>query len=226
MNKQEYILVFLFVIAGLVLLNYEKRENFETNGVCDGKYYEVIDGFLSDSECDILIRSAIKKGLVKSEVGGANDDDPIKFDPKSRNSEQTWFAPGEHDVIDKIQNKTRQFLDSKKHCIGKYNFEDIQVARYKPGQYYFHHYDGDDCEDACPTDQRLATLMVYLKKPQEGGETDFPTLKAKVTPKKGSAVFFWVSDPKTRKLYKETLHAGMPVKRGEKIIANQWVRAG
>nr|5C5T_A Chain A, Prolyl 4-hydroxylase [Paramecium bursaria Chlorella virus 1]5C5T_B Chain B, Prolyl 4-hydroxylase [Paramecium bursaria Chlorella virus 1]5C5U_A Chain A, Prolyl 4-hydroxylase [Paramecium bursaria Chlorella virus 1]5C5U_B Chain B, Prolyl 4-hydroxylase [Paramecium bursaria Chlorella virus 1] len=205
-------------------------EGFETSdrpGVCDGKYYEKIDGFLSDIECDVLINAAIKKGLIKSEVGGATENDPIKLDPKSRNSEQTWFMPGEHEVIDKIQKKTREFLNSKKHCIDKYNFEDVQVARYKPGQYYYHHYDGDDCDDACPKDQRLATLMVYLKAPEEGGggETDFPTLKTKIKPKKGTSIFFWVADPVTRKLYKETLHAGLPVKSGEKIIANQWIRA-
>ncbi|AGE54947.1 prolyl 4-hydroxylase [Paramecium bursaria Chlorella virus NYs1] len=222
----EYFLVFLFVSACFVILNFERLEGFETmTGVCDEKYYEEIDGFLTDVECDILINDASNKGFVKSEVGGATENDPIKLDPKSRNSEQTWFAPGEHDVIDKIQNKTRELLDSKRHCIDKYKFEDVQVARYKSDQYYYHHYDGDDCDDACPKDQRLATLMVYLKEPNEGGETDFPTLKTKIIPKKGKAIFFWVADPVTRKLYKETLHAGLPVKSGEKIIANQWIRA-
>ncbi|AGE48348.1 prolyl 4-hydroxylase [Paramecium bursaria Chlorella virus AN69C] len=228
METREYLLTILFVVACFMVLNLERREGFETSdrsGVCDGKYYEELHDFLSDAECDILINAAIKKGLIKSEVGGATDDDPIKLDPKSRNSEQTWFTPGEHKIIDKIQNKTRELLDSKKHCIDKYNFEDVQVARYKPGQYYYHHYDGDDCDDACPKDQRLATLMVYLKAPEEGGETDFPTLNTQVLPKKGKAVFFWVADPATRKLYKETLHAGLPVKNGVKVIANQWVRA-
>ena len=68
-------------------------------------------------------------------------------------------------------------------------------------------------------------MLVYLKAPESGGETDFPTLKKSVTPEQGTAVFFWVSNPKTLKLYKQTLHAGMPVKRGVKMIATQWVRA-
>jgi prolyl 4-hydroxylase len=67
-------------------------------------------------------------------------------------------------------------------------------------------------------------MLVYLKAPESGGETDFPALKKSVTPEQGTAVFFWVSNPQTLQLYKQTLHAGMDVKRGVKMIATQWIR--
>ena len=214
------------VLALVLTFKGHRTEGFEEeNRVCDGVYYETFPGFLSDEECDALIRAALKRGLVKSQVGSDTEDDPAKLDETARKSEQTWFAPGEHAVTDKIARKTRRLLESKKHCIGKYDFEDIQVARYGPGGYYYHHYDADDCDDACPRNQRLATLMVYLKSPKRGGHTDFPLLDAKVQAVKGTAVFFWVSDPTSRKVYEKSLHAGMPVGEGEKVISNIWTRA-
>lgn len=57
-----------------------------------------------------------------------------------------------------------------------------------------------------------------------GGETDFPNINLRVTPKKGKAVL-WPStfshtpsrqDPRTH-------HAALPVIRGTKYAANSWI---
>lgn len=45
----------------------------------------------------------------------------------------------------------------------------VQVLRYGVGQYYHKHM--DSLEDDTP---RLATMLVYLSNPEEGGETAFP----------------------------------------------------
>jgi prolyl 4-hydroxylase len=226
MDISEYLLILVFVLAIYIVSQREIKETFENDApVCDGKYVIEIPNFLTHEECDDLIDAAMKQGLVDSEVAGFTEKDPAKLELESRRSKQTWFSPGAHSVTDTIQKKTKDFLNTKKSCIDKYQFEDVQVARYTKGGYYLHHYDGDDCDDSCPKDQRLATLIVYLHEPKKGGQTDFPNLNTAITPKKGNAVFFWVADPKTRKLYEQTLHAGMPILEGVKIIATQWVRS-
>ena len=69
--------------------------------------------------------------------------------------------------------------------------------------------------------QRVATLVLYLNAPAQGGATTFPDVGLEVTPHPGHAVFFSYArpDPDTR-----TLHAGAPVHAGEKWIATKWLR--
>lgn len=182
------------------------------------EYVVDLPGLLSPAQCDALVAAASARTLEPSEVGMG------LLDASVRKSSQTWFSPGEHPVADALRTKASGIIAST----GKfesYAFEAIQVARYGPGGKYDLHYDGDDCQPAtCPTDQRLATLLVYLSEPPAGGETTFPLLGKTVRPKKGSAVFFRVADPRTRELYEKTLHAGRPVGSGTKWIANVWVR--
>eukprot|EP00798_Chlamydomonas_sp_ICE-L_P011647 gene11647-34356_t len=52
------------------------------------------------------------------------------------------------------------------------NQEDIQILRYANGQYYHEHTDSLDNENP-----RVATLLIYLSDPTEGGETSFPQTK-------------------------------------------------
>ncbi len=69
--------------------------------------------------------------------------------------------------------------------------------------------------------QRVATLVLYLNTPQEGGATVFPDIDLAVHPMEGHAVFFSYDrpDPATG-----TLHGGAPVIRGEKWVATKWLR--
>ena len=55
----------------------------------------------------------------------------------------------------------------------------------------------------------------------EGGGTDFPRLGVKVEPERGKAVKFLNCDA-AGKPNPETLHAGLPVIRGEKWLATLW----
>jgi prolyl 4-hydroxylase len=223
MEISEYILAILAVISVIILIQVDAIwKSLPPNG----PHIIRLPNFLTPSECDALVKAGEREGLVESEVSGNTDDTPAYLDKEARKSKQTWFSKGKHPVSDLIQNKTRDFLRSKGMDDGSYVFEDIQLAKYTKGGFYKHHFDGEDCSTvSCPKDQRLGTMIVYLKEPDAGGETDFPTLKTSVKPVKGNAAFFWVADPRTKQLYKETLHAGQPVKSGTKVIATQWVRA-
>lgn len=221
MHNSEYVLIFLAIVVLILMINIQQQRREIPPS---GQYVIEIPNFLSDFDCDRLIESSQKIAWEESQVSGFTEKESAYIDYESRKSEQTWFSKGWNQISDKILYKTKNFLATYGLDCETFDYEDIQIARYKPGGYYLHHFDGDDCTTNCPTNQRIATMLVYLKAPDDGGETDFPELKLSTKPEKGKAVFFWVSDPKTKKLFKQTLHAGMPVRSGEKIIATQWVR--
>jgi prolyl 4-hydroxylase len=104
--------------------------------------------------------------------------------------------------------------------------ESIQVVRYTLGQKYDPHYDWS--VTGAP-ESRFITLLLYLNTLPDrlsGGETAFPKADGghgiKVYPKKGTAVLFYslLEDGNGDDL---SLHQAMPVKKGEKWLANFWV---
>ena len=97
--------------------------------------------------------------------------------------------------------------------------EPLGILRYGPGQEYRPHYDyySDTQHEA----QRVATVFVYLNDVEEGGGTEFPRLDITVHPARGKAVKFLNCDAGGRP-NPDTLHAGLPVIRGEKWLATLW----
>ena len=109
------------------------------------------------------------------------------------------------------------------------NGEGIQILNYTPGAEYSAHYDffaydvKGSLKHLATGGQRVATLIMYLNEVEQGGETAFPELGMRVVPKKGSAVYFEYCNS-LGQLDKHTLHAGLPVIKGEKWIATKWMR--
>ena len=107
------------------------------------------------------------------------------------------------------------------------NGEGLQVLRYGPGAEYKPHYDYFDPAEPGTASilarggQRVATLIMYLQEPDQGGATVFPDLRLQVVPRRGSAVFFSYSQAHP---CSQSLHGGMPVLAGEKWIATKWLR--
>ncbi len=109
------------------------------------------------------------------------------------------------------------------------NGEALHVLRYGKGQEYQPHWDyfprrtPAGIESLARGGQRVATVIMYLQEPKEGGETIFPRLNLSVPPTKGSAILFFNcledgnEDPRT-------LHGGAPVEAGVKWIATKWIR--
>lgn len=97
--------------------------------------------------------------------------------------------------------------------------EPVGVLRYGPGQEYRPHFDFYD--DEHHEAQRVSTVFVYLNDVAEGGGTEFPRLGVTVEPGRGKAVKFLNCDAAGRP-NPETLHAGLPVVRGEKWLATFW----
>jgi len=65
--------------------------------------------------------------------------------------------------------------------------------------------------------------MIYLNDPEGGGETEFPDLGLKVTPKLGRAVV-WNNLLETGQGNDKTRHQSLPVTAGTKTIITKWFR--
>ena len=75
----------------------------------------------------------------------------------------------------------------------------------------------------------MVTVLAYLNDVEEGGGTDFPELGVTVKAKRGDVVVFHntlseTPAPKHPKIHQKSLHAGMPVLKGEKWMVNLWFR--
>ena len=114
--------------------------------------------------------------------------------------------------------------------------ENLQVVRYLSGQKFDIHTDHLNEFNDLPCRGRLATCLIYLNSNFTGGETSFPHFNADVTPKKGTAVFFWNTletpgntnnvkyDPYMYLNVDDRLqHAGLPVLDGVKWVCNRWI---
>jgi prolyl 4-hydroxylase len=131
-----------------------------------------------------------------------------------------FFKLGETPLVRNIEARLAKLLD-----LPVEHGEGLQVLHYLPGQEYEPHYDWFD-----PTQpgyaavtarggQRIASVVMYLNTPEEGGGTAFPNVGLTVTAQTGSAVYFAYEGGDT-----SSLHAGLPVIRGEKWIATKWLR--
>lgn len=70
---------------------------------------------------------------------------------------------------------------------------------------------------------RIATVLLYLQSPEIGGETQFPDVNITISPKSGDALLFWTYDA-DNEWNKYSLHAGLPVKKGQKLVLTKWIR--
>lgn len=97
--------------------------------------------------------------------------------------------------------------------------EPLTVLRYRPGQQYRPHL------DTLPGggNQRVATMLLYLNEDYQGGETVFSKLGIRIRARKGDGLLFrnvradGQPDPMT-------LHEGIAVSAGEKLVASRWIR--
>ncbi len=172
----------------------------------------------SPEECDNIIASNIpferSKGYSFQEEASTLTDYRTSF---------TYF-----DLKDKFKYITYRCLElAKPHFwfmdFDESNFEKVQFQRYDVGQEYKPHHDYFNHPGQKPTtNDRVASMITYLNDDFEGGNTYFIKLALDVKPVKGSVLFF---DYKyIHELNYQTEHAGLPVTKGQKIIATSWIR--
>ena len=109
--------------------------------------------------------------------------------------------------------------------------EQLQVVSYDLGEEYAPHH------DAFPTDskqlqdhggQRVATALLYLNTPTEGGATSFPNLNGgrgyEIQARRGRCVFFTTTFFGMQEEHPFSLHGALPLIKGRKYVANCWFR--
>lgn len=179
----------------------------------------VLGGLLGEDECDELVemsRRQLKRSLILNPDTGADEVHA------HRTSEGTHFERGATPLVARIEARIAALLEWPLE-----NGERIQVLRYGAGAEYRPHHDYFDpqwpgCEGHLKRGgQRVASVVMYLNTPAQGGATVFPESKLEIGAVKGNAVFFSYDrpHPMTR-----TLHAGAPVLEGDKWIATKWLR--
>lgn len=179
----------------------------------------VLGGLLSHEECDELVamsRQRLQRSQILNPQTGA---DEVHVD---RTSEGTHFERGANPLCARIEARIAALLEWPVE-----KGEAIQILRYGPGAQYRPHHDYFDPQWPGSAGhlrrggQRVASLVMYLNTPAQGGATVFPESNLEIGAVKGNAVFFSYDrpHPMTR-----TLHAGAPVVEGEKWIATKWLR--
>jgi prolyl 4-hydroxylase len=236
MRKNILILLCVFFLSflGSFLFNWfwnfpkEKLENKFLYEVAssDEPYIQprMIQGFLSEEECEMLNQEADRLGFEESQVENFVTNSDV------RTSKTCWVYPENTPFLEEIYKRVKEIPEIKEMGT-KSNLEACQVVKYEEGQQYKAHYDQCTTKSQYCMEQvqrfggpRKWTLIMYIKDECEGGETFFPNLNLTVKPKKGDAVLFHSLTNDNRKVHPLSYHQGSPVRKGEKRIANVWIR--
>ncbi len=181
----------------------------------------VFGGLLSDDECDAMVAAAqprmTRSETVVNETGGNEVN-------VARTSDGMFFGRGELPLCERIEARIAALLNWP-----VVNGEGLQVLHYRPGAEYKPHHDYfDPAQPGMAAvlrrgGQRVASIVIYLNTPEQGGGTVFPDVQLEVAPIKGNAVFFSYDRPHP---ITRSLHGGAPVITGDKWVATKWLREG
>jgi prolyl 4-hydroxylase len=177
-----------------------------------------VDDFLTAAECTEiveLIRAQLRPSTISAPPGSGYDT--------------TFRTSRTCDLSDAIASVAR--LDAKIcAAVGfdKSLAEPTQGQHYEIGQVFKTHTDffkPYELERYVMGNlgQRTWTFMIYLNDPAAGGETEFPDIGLKVTPKLGRAVV-WNNLLRTGEGNEATRHQSLPVTAGTKTIITKWFR--
>lgn len=193
----------------------------------------LLEGFLTDEECEHLINLALpsitKSSVVNSETGDS-------FDSQVRTSQGMFLRKSQDEVIARIERR----IATVTHMPVE-NGESMQVLRYGLNQKYDAHPDyffDEKNKDEAHGGQRAVTFLMYLSTPEEGGETCFPYAESKVSGPgwsncalqglsvkaiKGNAVLFHDLKPDGITEDPRSTHMACPVLKGVKWSAPTWI---
>lgn len=178
------------------------------------QYFDVF----TEKECDSIIEGCGEFYPSRN----YNSDSKIAEISKIRTSSTFFDSESKFEMYQKkIYSTLKERFDWLDFNMS--HFEPMIILKYLVGQQYYEHKDFfNDSNTTLTQNDRFATAILYLNDEFEGGETFFKYLKIKVTPKKGSILFF---DYKYNYgLNMLTRHQGLPVYKGTKYIATQWIR--
>lgn len=197
------------------------RAQLARNPLSEEPEIYVVPNLLSPLECAWLCDAAaayLNPSQIYDSVTGTTRTDP------TRSSDAMYFRPGNSSPLTSriIGNILSTVNQKGSHA------EPMAILRYQYGQEYKPHYDwisqsSMQHDPLRHAGQRISTALVYLNTPIDGGETIFPLLDLRIEPRQGTLLYFSSMDSFNRPA-KSTLHAGGPVREGEKWISSLWIR--
>lgn len=186
-----------------------------------------IKDFLTVEEADALIE--LGRGHMQQSVVGSSTMGVTQSDTKQRSSSTAWASPEDSPVLKEVYLRAADLLGVDREDMFKWS-ESLQLVHYDKEQHYSAHYDFEVTSTA--PQSRFATLLLYLNdqaSDDAGGETAFPvatradgTRGFKIHPGKCGAVLFYNLHADGN-CDIQSLHAALPVKKGEKWAANIWL---
>lgn len=171
---------------------------------------------LNPLECADLI-ALIDAGRRPSTIADANGD------PLFRTSE-TCDLPSTAAMVATLDARLAALTGIDPAC-----GEPLQGQRYAPGQQFKAHTDyfepdGEDFARFCTqSGQRTWTVMLYLNAVDAGGATRFVHANKIVQPEPGK-LLAWNNQHTDGSVNPNTLHQGMPVRKGVKYVITKWYR--
>jgi hypothetical protein len=182
---------------------------------------ETARAFLPASWCR-YIRAVAEPMLVPADVYNVTQGRSVQSVRTS--AHMAFGAAGTDPLLAIVSHRMAQWTHTHVTC-----GENTTVLRYRPGEEYRRHVDFFDpaipsiWAEAERAGQRSITVLVWLNDDFEGGETEFPLLGLKFKGRTGDALAFWNVTPDGAP-DRQTVHAGLPVTRGEKWLISKWIR--
>ena len=172
----------------------------------------IFKGFATPAECTYLrtkIEAALAPSTVIDPASGRMIPHPI------RSSDGAIFGVYDEDLVVNAINRRIAEASNTQPSQG----EPLQMLRYRRGGEYRAHLDALPAGEI----QRVLTFIIYLSDKYTGGETIFPRANLSFRGRTGDAILFRnvTAEGRPDPL---ALHAGLPVRSGEKLIATRWIR--
>jgi len=201
-----------------------------------------IADFLSGTECQKLQRLASGEGLQRSRTvspeGPLSGEEALYSAYTMAEEAPHQYAVDEARTSSSVAPHRQETLWLTEKAAGLLGLpvehaETPQIARYQRGEFYHPHYDALDPateagrQEMKHAGQRVSTLLIYLNDVprQQGGGTLFPSLPGspQVHPRQGAALLFFPADGQG-KVDRRLLHGSKSLERGEKWVAQIWMR--
>ena len=191
--------------------NGDPREPISLETISDSPLVRKAAHFVTNEECDYLASRAepwLKPTMVIERSTGRSIYHPV------RRSDSMHFGVGNEDLVVSAINRRIAAASGTRAEQG----EPLQLLRYGPGGEFKPHHDAEK-EGG---NQRILTALVYLSDDYEGGETQFTRTGFSFRGRKADILLFSNVRPDGRP---DPLaeHAGLPVRRGTKLVASRWI---
>jgi prolyl 4-hydroxylase len=178
-----------------------------------------IDGFVEPRQCAVILDGLRWTWWWPSVVHRSNGN-PAGYASTGRRSETTtawWFDDRLASAVEGIEDRLHTDLG-----IDRARLEHWQANRYGPGGRFDPHLDAG-LFGAHVAGDRTLTVLLYLDRPEAGGETVFPCLDLAVAPAPGRLVV-WANLLADGSIDRTMRHASVPIARGGKTTLITWAR--